>query len=104
MEITRFNTKEAIEYGMKEAILIEYFRCWIGLNKKKNVNTKNGKTWFYNACSEISSNFGFMSEQTVRNTINSLIKQGVLISGNYNKVRFDRTLWYAFADEEKFLS
>lgn len=103
MKVTRFNTEEAKEYGINEAIIIEYIRCWISHNKKKKLNFIEEKTWMYNTYSEMASQFSFMNETQVRYALKKLINSGILITGNYNKFKYDRTTWYAFADEEKFL-
>ena len=39
----------------------------------------------------------------MRRVLESLIKQGVIVKGNYNKNPYDRTMWYALADEEKLI-
>jgi hypothetical protein len=36
--------------------------------------------------------------------LESLVKQEVLVKGDYNKNRYERTLWYAFNDESIFLN
>ena len=39
----------------------------------------------------------------MRRVLESLIKQGVIVKGNYNKNPYDRTMWYALADEENLI-
>ena len=47
----------------------------------------------------LSDFFPFWTDRQVSHIVKSLIKQGVIISGNYNRHSYDRTLWYAFKNE-----
>ena len=98
---------EAAKYGLQEAHLISYLRYWIKVNQKKKdcmESFREGKWWTYNSAKEIAENLIFVNEQRVKKLIKSLRDQGVIItSTSMNKWKQDRTLWYAFVDEEKFL-
>lgn len=99
-----FNKEDAIEFGISEAIVIEYLKFWIKANKKKKIGDYDNHHWTYATYSTIAESFGFMNETQVRYALKKLINSGILITGNYNKFKYDRTTWYAFADEEKFLN
>jgi hypothetical protein len=113
-----FDVYLAAEYGIQEAIMIHHFQHWIGVNmRKKNgkkQNFRNGKWWTYDTIDNIAAHFPYWSKDQVVTIIERLCKgksrfektkkfEPVLIKGNFNKVKYDRTLWYAFANEEKFI-
>lgn len=109
-----FDIHIAAEYGLEEAIIIHHFQHWIEVNKNLNRNLKDGKTWTYQTYKEIAAHFPYWTEDQVRDIIESLCtgknrkskKEGhfepVLIKRNYNKLKMDKTNWYAFKNEEKF--
>jgi uncharacterized phage protein (TIGR02220 family) len=92
-----FDIDFAKKYGVDEAIMIKSFQYWIRLNKANNSNFYDGHYWTYNTISALSELFPFWSEKQVR------LKLNILIKGNYNKLGFDRTIWYAFQNENEFL-
>jgi hypothetical protein len=99
----QFDIDHAKEYGIEEAIIINNLVFWIQKNKANGKHQYNGKTWTYNSSRAFAELFPYMSEKKVQRILKSLIDQQVLATGNYNQLSFDRTLWYAFIDESKFL-
>jgi hypothetical protein len=99
-----FDVQTAIDYGVNEAIMIQNFVFWIEKNLANNKNHHDGRTWTYNTQEAFTFLFPFWSKWQVQRIIESLEKQGVLIKGNYNHHAYDRTQWYAFSDEDKWLN
>ena len=99
-----FNVEFANRYGIDEAIMIKSFQFWIRLNKANGNNFNDGKYWTYNTNKSLALYFSFWSEKQVRRIIESLVYKGILIKGNYNKIGYDRTIWYAFVNEDLYLS
>jgi hypothetical protein len=99
-----FNVEFANRYGIDEAIMIKSFQFWIRLNKANGNNFNDGKYWTYNTNKSLGLYFTFWSEKQVRRIIESLVDKGILIKGNYNKIGYDRTIWYAFVNEDLYLS
>ena len=97
-----FNTLYAAEFGVIGAILIAHFQYWIRFNRRTKRNLIDGKCWTYQTREEIASHFPYLSPDQIKRETEKLEKAGVLILSNYNKKAFDRTLWYAFADEKRF--
>jgi hypothetical protein len=95
-----FDIKDAEKYGVNEAIMINNFKFWIIKNYANNKHYYEGRTWTYNSMNALSELFPFWSVRQIRYTLESLIKQDVLITGNFNEDKRDRTLWYAFQNEE----
>lgn len=93
--IYSFETEYAKKYGVEEAILLQNFIFWVNKNKANNVHFYEGKYWTYNSKKAMLELFPFWSESQLKRIINSLINQGVLITGNFNKSPYDKTTWYA---------
>jgi len=95
-----FDLLLAQKYGIVEAILLHNFLHWIGFNKRAGRNFHEGKTWTYQSRKEMAAHFPYMDDDTIRRACERLIERGVIITGNFNKSRMDKTLWYAFANEK----
>lgn len=98
-----FDTDLACKYGQNEAVILANIVFWIKYNKANGTNHHDGHYWTWNSCRAWAELFPFWSAKQVRRILASLVSQGVLIRGNYNKKRYDRTFWYALADEEAFV-
>jgi hypothetical protein len=99
-----FDVKDAEEYGLEEAVMLYNIRYWITLNKANGTNFNDGRTWTYNSVSAFKKLFPFWSERQIGRILKSLIDKHILITGNYNQIAYDRTLWYAFLDESILLN
>ena len=98
-----FDVELAKQYGTDEAIFLENLIFWVIRNRANERNFFDGRTWTYNSVRALKSLFPFWSDYQMRRVLESLIKQGVIVKGNYNKNPYDRTMWYALADEEKLI-
>lgn len=97
-----FDIHLASKYGIECALLIHHFQHWIGVNRRNKRNLHEGRCWTYQTREEISSYFPYWSTETVRYLCQKLVQLKILMTGNFNRTKYDRTLWYAFVDEEKF--
>lgn len=93
-----FDTLLAEKYGVNEAIMLNNFIYWIAKNEANGKHFYDGRYWTYNSVSAFEKLFPFWSNKQVRNVLASLERQGVLLKGNYNEQKYDRTCWYAFTD------
>lgn len=98
-----FDIEVAKEYGVNEAIMIANFQHWIRKNKANGKNFYDGHWWTYNSKKAFTELFPFWTEQNIKTILNHLKDKGVLITCNYNENQYDRTLWYAFVDEDKWI-
>lgn len=90
----------ACKVGLNEAIVLQQFHYWL----QRSNNVQDGYKWIYNSYSKWHKQFPFWkSRNTLITTIKHLEKQGLLVSGNYNKAKFDNTKWYRI-DYEKLAS
>lgn len=93
-----FNVELAKKYGMAEAVLINHFEYWLEHNRANDVNFFDGRYWTYNSMKAFAEIFPYLSEKKIRNALKNLQDAGLIITGNFNKSAYDRTLWYAFSD------
>ena len=73
-----------------EAIILQQIHYWL----VKNINIKDGYSWVYNSMVDWNKQFPWLSLKTLKRKFKSLEDKGLLITGNYNKAKFDRTKWY----------
>ena len=90
-----FNVEIAKKYGILEAVLLNHLWFWIKKNKANNTNYFDGNYWTYNSKKAFSELFPYASERQIDYALKKLIDCGLVITGNYNKSSYDRTLWYA---------
>jgi hypothetical protein len=105
----------AVQIGEKEAVVLQQVHYWIQLYTEKGDKRHfhDGRYWVYNTYEGWQKNFPCWSERTIRRAIDSLrkpykpkvgekkIERGpLLLVGNYNRKRYDRTLWYSIDYEE----
>jgi hypothetical protein len=98
-----FSVEHAVKYGIEEAILIGNFQFWLAKNRADKRNQYDGRTWTYNSAIAFSELIPYFSTDKVDRTIKSLVKQGIILVGNYNEKPSDRTRWFAFVNEDLFL-
>lgn len=90
-----------------EAIVLQQLHYW--LSRTNNVQS-DGHKWIYNSMADWLKQFPWInSRNTLSGYFNDLEKRGLVITGNFNKVKFDKTKWYrinydALTDLEQRLS
>lgn len=90
-----YDIQDALKYGIEEAIFLNNIKHWIAKNKANNRNYYDGYYWTYNSAKAYSKLFPEFNESKIKRIMKSLIEQGAIITGNYNKQKFDRTQWIA---------
>jgi hypothetical protein len=100
-----FSVELAIKYGIEQAIIIHHFQHWIKLNRRKKSAKHfiNNRWWTYQKRSDIQAILPYLTEDGIRHHCEELVRKGVLHIGKFNKLKIDKTLWYAFVDENLFL-
>ena len=88
------DTVLATKIGLNEAIVLQQVHYWIEINRTKQTNFYEDSFWTYNSMKEWNKSFPFFGEKTLNRIFKSLEKLGILKTGNFNKLRMDRTKWY----------
>jgi len=99
-----FDVGYAIQYGVNEAIIIRHLQYYISRNRALGNNNHDGHWWTYTTIDSMSKVLPYMSIDKVRYAIDKLVSKGVLLKGSYSKKPMDRTIWYAFSDDDMFLN
>ena len=86
----------AVGVGLNEAILLQKIHGWLQCTPKEHV----GRNWIYNSYRSWHEQLPFMSEITIKRAMKNLIDKGIVLTENFNKEKFDKTLWYSI-DYEK---
>jgi hypothetical protein len=94
-----FNVPLAVKYGQENSIILSNLCYWVKHNAQNNINFFEGRYWTYNTLSAFQKQFPYFSVSQIRTILANLKKTGAVITGNFNKRAFDRTLWYSVSDE-----
>lgn len=86
----------AIGLGLNEAILLQKIHGWLQCTPKEHI----GRNWIYNSYKSWHEQLPFMSETAIKRAIKNLIDKEIILTENFNKSSFDKTLWYSI-DYEK---
>lgn len=90
-----FDVMIAQKYGVQPAIILNHLYWWVEKNKANKVHFYDGYYWTYNSKSAFAEIFPYMNARQIDYALKKLIDNGLVITGNYNKSAYDRTLWYA---------
>ncbi len=88
--------KLAAAIGLNEAIVLQQIHYWLA----RSTTQKDGYAWTYNTIQQWQEQFPFWSDDTVRRTLASLRKQGLLVGERLSENRFDKTLFYRIDYEQ----
>ncbi|WP_066303965.1 conserved phage C-terminal domain-containing protein [Bacillus sp. FJAT-29814] len=80
----------AVKIGLNEAVILQQIHYWVHGSR----HVIGGRKWIFNTYKEWQEQLPFWSESTIKRTIHSLEKQGLLLSGNWNRSKMDKTKWY----------
>ncbi len=94
------NDNLMLKFGITSAIILQNFAFWININKKNNKNFVNDKYWTYQTIDSLKEKFPFINITKIRKTIQDLVDSNILIKDNHNKIKYDRTIWYTFVDDD----
>ena len=97
--IFSFDEEIAKEVGVNAAIILDKFAWWIRQNEANGRNFRDGRYWTYNSAKALTSMFPFFNAKQIGRILKKLINDGYLMTGSYNKIAFDRTLWYALTEK-----
>lgn len=96
-----FDIEIAKQYGINAAILLENIGFWTAQSEANEINFHDGSYWTFNSCRALQELFPYMSKRQIHSALEKLINDGLIVTGNYNKVAYDRTLWYTLTQKGK---
>lgn len=90
----------AKKIGLNKAILLQQAHYWL----QHTTQVQQGKKWFYKTHEEWQEEFPFWSISTIRRAISELEKDNLLVTGNFNQKKYDKTKWYTVNYQELYQS
>lgn len=97
--IHTYHAGVAEETSIIEAIILESLAFWVKKNEANRRNYYDGRYWTYNSVKAYAELFPEMSEKQIGAALKKLESRGLIVTGNYNKLAFDHTKWYALTEE-----
>ena len=98
-----FDIDIAGQFGIDEAIFIKNMQFWIIKNKSEGKNLREDRTWTYGSLKNFKRYFPFWTEKQLSGIIRNLLDFDIILKNNFNKIKYDRTIWYAFKDENEYI-
>ena len=96
-----FDARIAQKYGVNCAVILQNIWHWVQKNEANGVNFYDGDYWTYNSTKAFSVLFPYLSAKQIETALKKLREEGIIKTGNYNAVKYDRTLWYAITKKGK---
>jgi hypothetical protein len=90
-----FPVAVAIKYSPQIALWLQHLAYWTEHNLALNQNIHDGLCWSYATLESLGDQFPYLSKSQRETMVNNSIKEGLVIKGNYNQTKYDRTVWYA---------
>lgn len=90
--------------GANAALILENISYWCEHNAANNATLHDGRYWTYNSTKAFGELFPYMTINVIRASLKKLKDNGLILTGNYNKSAYDRTMWYTLTEKaEKML-
>jgi len=77
--------------GLNESIFLQQLHYWL----ERSAHNIEGRKWVYNTIQKWQEQFPFWGYNTIRRIVEKLEKSGLIITGNYNQSKIDKTTWYS---------
>ena len=90
-----FNIDEAVKHGVNKAVILYNIRYWLEQNLANRKNIHDGYVWTFNSARAFAELFPYIKPRSISRYLSELEEAGELISGTYNKVKYDKTKWYS---------
>lgn len=93
-----FDVDIAKKLGVNAAIIYNNIKFWCLKNKANEKNFYDGNYWTYNSIKAWKELFPYFGEKQIRNALDCLVENNMIICGEYNQNRYDRTKWYGILE------
>lgn len=102
MSLHSFDPEIAQRVGVNAAVIYQNLLFWTEKNHANNKHVMDGHVWTYNSTAAFSELFPYLSPSQVKTALAKLIESGLVLKGEYNQNRYDRTNWYSPAVTAKW--
>ena len=94
-----FSVAVAKDVGILPAIILNNIYFWVDYNEKNGTNYYEDYYWSYNSVAAFQRQFSYATPKQIRTALEKLRDEGYILTANYNKAPFDKTLWYTVTDK-----
>jgi hypothetical protein len=94
-----FDPQIAARVGVNAAVLYQNIVWWCAKNAANRHNERDGRFWTYNSVKAWAELFPYLSGSQIRLALEKLEDAGLILSGTFNEVGYDRTKWYCPSDQ-----
>lgn len=95
----QFNVGVAVDVGLVPAIVFNAIGFWVTQNAANGRNFIDGHYWTYNTVKAWADLFPYCSTKQIEKALTKLREQGYVAAENYNKDKWNRTLWYTLTSK-----
>lgn len=99
-----FDVDIAALVGERAAVLFNNLQHWCEWSEGNNCHFHDDNYWTFNSISSFKKIYPYMTENKIRSALDKLEKANLVITGNYNKMPYDRTKWYAITEKGNMLT
>lgn len=86
----------ARRYGVHAALVMKHIWDEICTNERAGRCSFAGRTWMRSSQMMFTAIMPYLTKNMVRRALERLMKQCVIVRGEFGDSRFDRTSWYTF--------
>lgn len=90
----------AQQFGANASILFSNIHFWLTENLKKKKNFFDKRVWMYCSIRQLKEQYSYLTTRQIRHALEKLSEAGILLKNNFNKTRYDRTIWYSINSDE----
>ena len=87
----RLSAELAQEIGLNESIVFLQLEYLVAVSGHEY----DGRLWTYQSMHDLERQFPYWSTSTIQRTLRNLVEMGLILVANYNRIKFDRTRWFA---------
>lgn len=100
-----FDIEVAQIVGVNAAVLLENIARWVEHNQynEEKRSFHDGRYWTYNSMRAFGELFPYLKPNAIRTALKKLKDADLLLVGNFNKLAYDRTQWYALTEKAEAL-
>ncbi|MGL4357073.1 MAG: hypothetical protein ACRCVV_22175 [Shewanella sp.] len=91
------------KHGADAALILARFRHFLELNKADARNIHDDSVWTFGSAESLVEYHPYFNAKKIARILSKLEADGVLVSGNYNRKKYDRTKWYTIKEPAYFL-
>lgn len=96
--VHHFNVQVAEELGVNAAILAANVQFWCAKNEanESKRHFHDGRYWTFNSVSALEKLFPYLTIKQIRTALDKCVENGLLLCGQFNNDKRDRTKWYSY--------